>query len=193
MLGFLVGHFFGSQHSPHDRAIHLVGGVDDLPIVLHLADGESRQVAFLVEHLMASCHRKVAFYVALAIGGLVTVLVTIAGEDANLVVVVRQPVFGLIQQYEVLRLVFLLVVDGLLHRVQNEVAHDALPFGVLCDIERNIKVDHAQQHPSDPSGGVAHQVPVFHDGLGRLRFLRLVRTGIDARLCSRGRCGCRRR
>ena len=135
---------FGREHAAHNRPVYLVGSFHDLPSVILLANGEGRQVAFLAEILMPNPHRQVAFQIVLAIGRFITMLSAIASEDADLVVVPRQAVFGLVQQDEVLRLRLAIFLDG----VEDEISDDALAFGVLRNVERDVEIDHAQQHPA---------------------------------------------
>src|ERR1039458_8678060 len=71
VLGFLGGQFFWSRHAAHNRAIHLVGDFFGLPVVVHLADGKGRQVAFLVEHSVPGLHREIPLHIPLAVRRLI--------------------------------------------------------------------------------------------------------------------------
>src|ERR1017187_206335 len=84
VLGFLGGQFFWSRHAAHDGAVHLVGDFFGLPVVVHLADGKGRQVAFLVEHSVPGLHREIPLHISLAVRRLIAMLIAIASEDANL-------------------------------------------------------------------------------------------------------------
>src|SRR5258706_8472223 len=78
-------------------------------------------------------------------------------EDANLIEVERQTIFGLGKDTQILR-DFLV---SILNLIQYEKCDDALAFRVLADVERDVELDHAGQHPSDTVVWVAHQPPVL--------------------------------
>jgi hypothetical protein len=42
------------------------------------------------------------------------------------------------------------------HRIEDEVPHDALTLGVLRNVERDVEIDHAQQHPAHMARRAAH-------------------------------------
>ena len=81
----------------------------------------------------------------------------VPGEDANLVEVKRQAIFGFGEDGQVLR-DFLVSIRNL---VQHEACDDALAFRVLRDVERHVEINHARQHPADTVVGVAHQPPIL--------------------------------
>src|SRR5260370_5577748 len=98
MLRLLLRLLLGREHATYDRAVHLVGHVPNLPIVILLTDGEGRQVAFLPELLMADFGRQIALKIVLAVRRFVAMPCAIASEDADLVVVPRQSILGLVEQ-----------------------------------------------------------------------------------------------
>src|ERR1700674_1429056 len=82
----------------------------------------------------------------------------IPGEDANLIEVKRQAILGLGEDSQVLR-------DfpvSSLTLIQHEERDNTLAFRILGDVERDVEIDHAGQHPADTIVGVAHQPPVFN-------------------------------
>src|SRR5579864_7168970 len=104
MLRFLSRFFLRSGNTAHNRPIQFVGSGHYLAGVVHLANSEGRQIAFLLEVLVADFDRKVASQVALAVRRFITMLRTIASKYANLVVVPCQPILRFVQQDQVLRL-----------------------------------------------------------------------------------------
>src|ERR1019366_9098098 len=90
MPGLFRSLLFGGQNSAHDRAIQFVSDVHHLPVVIFLADGEGRQVAFFPEVLMASLHREVTFEIALAISGFIAMLRPVPGKNSDLIKIPRQ-------------------------------------------------------------------------------------------------------
>src|SRR5690349_16880481 len=115
---------------------------------------------------MGDGHGKDSREPALAVGGLVTVAAHVPGEDAHLVVVEGHAVVVFGEHHEVLGNFFVAVG----HLVKHEGADDALAFSVLSDVERDINIHHAGQHPAHAAIGVAHQPPVFERRLGRHGF-----------------------
>ena len=101
----------------------------------------------------------------------------VPGEDANLVEVEGQAILGLGENGQVLR-DFLV---SILNLIQHEEGDDALAFRVLRDVERDVEIHHAGQHPADTVVGVAHQPPILDDGHGRFLFLRSTARRGDAR------------
>ena len=85
----------------------------------------------------------------------------VPGEDAKLVEVEGKAVFGLGEDGEVLRDFFVSVLDF----VEHEEGDDALAFGVLRDVERNVEIDHAGKNPAYAGVAIADQPPVFDDGV----------------------------
>jgi len=57
VLHLFRGFLLRREHAADDRAVQLVSDLDDLAIVIHLADGEGRQVSFLAEILVSDFHR----------------------------------------------------------------------------------------------------------------------------------------
>ena len=53
VLLLLGGRLVRRHNTPHDRPVHLVGQVDNFPVVVLLADGKCGQIAFLVEGRVA--------------------------------------------------------------------------------------------------------------------------------------------
>ncbi len=49
--------------------------------------------------------------------------------------------------------------------VEHEEGDDALAFGVLRDVERNVEIDHAGKNPAYAGVAIADQPPVFDDGV----------------------------
>ena len=108
----------------------------------------------------------------------------VPGEDANLVEVEGQAVFGLRQNGQVLRDLLFAVA----HFIEHKVRYNALPLRVLCDLEGHVEINHSGQHPSHAGMGVPHEPPIFEDWLGAYRLgpFFFVRLSTSAH---RGRCG----
>ena len=100
----------------------------------------------------------------------------VPGEDTNLIEVERHAVLVFGEQHEVLRN-FLVAISDL---VEDKRSHGALAFGVLCDLKRNIHIQHAPQHPACVSRLIANQPPILHRG----RSLRFLSRGIGSGLAS---------
>ena len=94
----------------------------------------------------------------------------VPGEDANLVEVKRQAILGFGDNGQVLRDFLVSILD----LIQHEECDNALAFRVLRDVEREVEIDHAGQHPADTVVGVAHQPPIFDTDRVRRLFLVVV-------------------
>src|ERR1035438_7018424 len=149
--------FSRSQHSPHDWGVQFVLAHDDVSAIVFLSDRKHRQHAFFIEIFLRDSYGQHAFH-ALAVGRFVAMPPYIPGEDANLIEVEGQSVFWFRQNGEILRN---FLVSGL-HLIEHKEGHDALAFGVLCHVERDVEIDHARKHPANAIVGVAHQPPIFY-------------------------------
>src|ERR1700689_2485573 len=89
----------------------------------------------------------------------------VPGEDAYLVEVEWQPILRFGEDRQVL--CNLLV--SILNLVEHEKRDNPLAFRILRDVERDIEIDHASEHPADSAVGVAHQPPIFDNRRGDRR------------------------
>ena len=101
---------------------------------------------------------KNAFH-AFPIRRLIAMALHIPGEDANLIEVEGQAILGFGKHGQILRN-FLLAI---LNLIEHEKSDNALAFRVLRNVERDVEIDHAGQHPSHAIVRVAHQPPIFDD------------------------------
>src|ERR1700728_3273150 len=114
-----------------------------------------------------------------AVGGFVTMLANVPGEDADLVIVIGQAVVRISQEAEMLRDLLI----SILHFVESKEWHETLALRVLRDVEWDVDVAHAREDPSDAALIVADQPPILKC---RARWrLRAGLSGDDFR-CGRG-------
>src|SRR5260370_3363156 len=90
------------QHAAHDGRVQFVFAFADIAVVVRHAQDEDWQRAFLVEILSRDGHRQHAVQTMLAVGGFVAMLSYIPGEDADLIVVIRQAVVGFSDDAQIL-------------------------------------------------------------------------------------------
>ena len=107
----------------------------------------------------------------------------VPGEDANLVEVKRQAILGFSNDRQVLRDLLVSILD----LIQHEERDNALALRVLRDVDRNVEINHAGQHPAHTVVGVAHQPPILDHRRGlflviilRMAVLRLAVLRIGA-------------
>src|SRR5579859_1904562 len=128
----------------------------------------------------------------LTVSSFITVTPHIPGKYADIVVIVGQAVFALRHQNQVLRDLFISI--GWF--IQNEERHNALTFGILGNIHRNIYIKQATQNPAHALLSITDEPPVFQNGsLARfctLLFGSRVRFGLFLILVFGLRFGCNR-
>src|SRR5579872_7519168 len=95
--------FSGSQNSPDNWSIQLVFALGNVAGVVLDAKDEHGEGSLFVECLLGDSNRQNTRQSVLAIGGFVTVFSNVPGEDAYLIVIVRQSVVGFGQKAQVLR------------------------------------------------------------------------------------------
>src|ERR1035437_7837268 len=172
-LGRLCGHFPGCQHSSHDRGVQFVLSLTDIPRLVSHTQDEDRQRSFLAEILFRDRDGKNPVETMFAVGGLITMLPRVPGENADWIEVVRQPVVGIGQHAQILRDLFLHPLVAVLYFVQNKESNETLAFGVLRDFERDVHITHPTRlrvsrtsHQSSSTGPAGAFAPGFVASLG---------------------------
>ena len=121
--------------------------------------GESAQRSFLAKILAPQRNRQGSCNV-FAVCGFVPVLAGVPGKDPYLVEVVRHTILGFGKHGQVFANLLVPVLD----LIQREDSDNALAFGVLGDVFRDVQVKKAAESPAHALLVVADQPPVFPDG-----------------------------